>query len=293
MRCGILGAGVAAIDLTSLASSAGAEQRAITVTLLDGKLLTLTVDVPPGTPLDQIRLPQIDSPILRVQDRGPLLPPPVAPQPGPTTDGRPAKHADHRRRARRPKTRDATHAPAAAPVSEPRPKRVARRAEKEERRGGGTPTPPNPTYSFALPGPAPVGVPNFFIDKFRIPPFLLPIYQAAGSASPSGCAGSSSCRTSTATPTPTATSRRCPRPTRSPSESWRPRSLPSYLDATPFPSARLRRARRTRRSPAPWRWRWRRPIFSTTAPPPPSVASCRCVSTCRPTPNGRAGHTSR
>jgi murein DD-endopeptidase MepM/ murein hydrolase activator NlpD len=26
----------------------------------------------------------------------------------------------------------------------------------------------------------PVGVPNFFIDKFRIPPFLLPIYQAAG-----------------------------------------------------------------------------------------------------------------
>ena len=26
----------------------------------------------------------------------------------------------------------------------------------------------------------PVGVPNFFIEKFRIPPFLLPIYQAAG-----------------------------------------------------------------------------------------------------------------
>ena len=38
----------------------------------------------------------------------------------------------------------------------------------------------NPTLSEALPGPAPIGVPNFFIDKFRIPPFLLPIYQAAG-----------------------------------------------------------------------------------------------------------------
>jgi hypothetical protein len=38
----------------------------------------------------------------------------------------------------------------------------------------------NPTFSLALPGAAPVGVPNFFIDKFRIPPFLLPIYQAAG-----------------------------------------------------------------------------------------------------------------
>jgi hypothetical protein len=32
----------------------------------------------------------------------------------------------------------------------------------------------------ALPGAAPLGVPNFFIDSFQIPPFLLPIYQAAG-----------------------------------------------------------------------------------------------------------------
>jgi hypothetical protein len=37
-----------------------------------------------------------------------------------------------------------------------------------------------PPSSFLLPGPAPIGVPNFFIDSFRIPPFLLPIYQAAG-----------------------------------------------------------------------------------------------------------------
>ena len=44
----------------------------------------------------------------------------------------------------------------------------------------GIPTPANPSYSLATPGPAPIGVPNFFIEKFRIPPFLLPIYQAAG-----------------------------------------------------------------------------------------------------------------
>ncbi|MEA2283206.1 MAG: hypothetical protein QOK21_3813 [Solirubrobacteraceae bacterium] len=44
----------------------------------------------------------------------------------------------------------------------------------------GTPTFANPTLSLATPGPAAIGVPNFFIDKFRIPPFLLPIYQAAG-----------------------------------------------------------------------------------------------------------------
>ena len=47
-------------------------------------------------------------------------------------------------------------------------------------RSDGTPTPANPGYSLATPGPAPIGVPNFFIEKFRIPPFLLPIYQAAG-----------------------------------------------------------------------------------------------------------------
>src|SRR5215217_7867237 len=44
----------------------------------------------------------------------------------------------------------------------------------------GAPAPTNPSYSVATVGPAPIGVPNFFIDKFRIPPFLLSIYQAAG-----------------------------------------------------------------------------------------------------------------
>ncbi len=44
----------------------------------------------------------------------------------------------------------------------------------------GVPTLANPTTSLALPGAVPVGVPNFFIDKFRLPVFLLPIYQAAG-----------------------------------------------------------------------------------------------------------------
>jgi hypothetical protein len=42
------------------------------------------------------------------------------------------------------------------------------------------PSASNPSFSLSLPGPAPIGVPNFFIDSFRIPPFLIPIYQAAG-----------------------------------------------------------------------------------------------------------------
>jgi hypothetical protein len=49
-----------------------------------------------------------------------------------------------------------------------------------KRRADGTPTRSNPTLSVADFGPARVGVPNFMIDQFQIPPFLLPIYQACG-----------------------------------------------------------------------------------------------------------------
>ncbi len=45
---------------------------------------------------------------------------------------------------------------------------------------GAAPTTANPTTTIAPFGPAPIGVPNFVIDSFEIPPFLLPIYQACG-----------------------------------------------------------------------------------------------------------------
>ena len=44
----------------------------------------------------------------------------------------------------------------------------------------GAPTDANPSLTIADFGPAPIGVPNFVIDQFTIPPFLLPIYQACG-----------------------------------------------------------------------------------------------------------------
>ncbi len=44
----------------------------------------------------------------------------------------------------------------------------------------GTPSNSNPSLSVGTFGPAPIGVPNFIIDRFTIPPFLLPIYQACG-----------------------------------------------------------------------------------------------------------------
>ena len=55
---------------------------------------------------------------------------------------------------------------------------AARRAPA--RRPDGSPSVKDPSYAGAALGAAPIGVPNFFIDKFRVPPFLLPIYQAAG-----------------------------------------------------------------------------------------------------------------
>jgi len=49
------------------------------------------------------------------------------------------------------------------------------------RNSNGTPTTSNPTFFNALPAPTTVkGVPNFVIQQFRVPIFLLPIYQAAG-----------------------------------------------------------------------------------------------------------------
>ena len=48
------------------------------------------------------------------------------------------------------------------------------------RNSNGTPTTTNPGLTIADAGAAPVGVPNFVIDQFTIPPFLLPIYQACG-----------------------------------------------------------------------------------------------------------------
>ena len=69
------------------------------------------------------------------------------------------------------------------------PRRRDRRRPAPERAGvsggsafgtGGSPTAENPTATIAPFGPAPIGVPNFVIDSFEIPPFLLPIYQACG-----------------------------------------------------------------------------------------------------------------
>jgi Transglycosylase SLT domain/Peptidase family M23 len=48
------------------------------------------------------------------------------------------------------------------------------------RNDDGTPTDANPGLSIADFGASPIGVPNFMINQFEIPAFLLPLYQACG-----------------------------------------------------------------------------------------------------------------
>jgi len=172
---------MAMFGLASLPSPAGAEPRTITVTLLGGETISITLDVPPGTPLDQIVLPPIDTPILTVTDHGAAPQPPApVPKPGAAAPADAARKAPARTKTKRARKGARRHTPAAVTQTAAAKRvRVQRRATPK-RAADGTPRLADPTYTYAIPGPAPVGVPNFFIDKFRIPPFLLPIYQAAG-----------------------------------------------------------------------------------------------------------------
>jgi transglycosylase-like protein with SLT domain len=52
--------------------------------------------------------------------------------------------------------------------------------QRPDRKPDGVPTNSNPSLTVTNFGPAPLGVPDFVISQFTIPPFLLPIYQACG-----------------------------------------------------------------------------------------------------------------
>ena len=211
-----------------LTTVASAELHRLSVTLVNGQTLTVEVDMPTGTPVDQVQIPGLPAAVRSVTDLGPVqtptptptatataaaptptatqlpatvtpaAPTPAAPSPSatadaptpganaptptpaPTTAATPTPQAGHA-------TTPRTHTPSTAvdanveslvgrvetPDAQANPRDPTRNTD-------GSPTVQNPTLSVAAPGPARIGVPNFFIEKFRIPPFLLPIYQAAG-----------------------------------------------------------------------------------------------------------------
>jgi hypothetical protein len=175
---GLLGAAA----LTAFTLPASAEKREITVRLGNGKLITIVVDVPPGTPLSEIRVPGLidNQPVETVPTT------PTTPEPAPTSPGGSQQEGsgggEETRKKRRRRARDNGQGGAKAqPEAESRADRARRRRSAALRRNDGSPTRTNPGFMDALPGPSgATGVPNFVIRKFRVPVFLLSIYQAAG-----------------------------------------------------------------------------------------------------------------
>jgi hypothetical protein len=166
------------------AMPASAERHTIVVTLAGGGKVVLNIDVPPGTPLSQIRIPNLGLPIVSVEDitpppaqSTPLLP--LKPTPTPATPVEPANPTE-KPEVTKPEKPDANAGVQVGATRVENVQTAPRRNRPATRDKLGRPTLDNPTISFALPGPGRIGIPDFFIEKFRIPPFLLSIYQAAG-----------------------------------------------------------------------------------------------------------------
>src|SRR4051794_19328959 len=68
---GLASAGALSAGFSAAVMPASAEMRHLTVTLLSGRVMEVDVDVPPGTPLDQVVIPGVDEPVVSVVDSGP------------------------------------------------------------------------------------------------------------------------------------------------------------------------------------------------------------------------------
>ena len=189
---GLIAAGVLTAGLGSSIVPAGAQQRVITATLVTGQ--TVSVTVPAGTPCTADALGPLPAAVATVSciDTAAPQPPistqppsqPTTPTPTGTTPTQPTQTPQPGAGGGQQPT--TTTKPPRKPKTRLGAKQVedlgAQREEREAkaRQPDGAPTVDNPSFTLAQPGPAAIGVPNFFIEKFRIPPFLLRIYQAAG-----------------------------------------------------------------------------------------------------------------
>jgi hypothetical protein len=195
----LLAAGLLAVAaLTALSLPAAAQTQTVYVELADGSVVPVQVDAPDGTDLGDIQLPGTPVPTPTVPETTtptvPIEPPTTtspgsddpAPAPGgggdsgPTsTGGSPQENTDSGTLARPDGTSETVGRLEGTRDRIARARRQGRRSPL--RNGDGTPTRNNPGFVDALPGPSTAtGVPNFIIRKFRVPPFLLSIYQAAG-----------------------------------------------------------------------------------------------------------------
>ena len=194
-------------------TTAHAEMHYVRVTLVTGQQITITVDIPPGTPVDQLQIPGLPAPIASIVDLGSTestptptaTAPPVVtveptatatPTPAPSPSTTPSKgntgngKTDDKAETPTTQTDEQSEEDANKATGGQGQHRVAHRQGRHAHADPhpdavpdsqvDPPSQADPTFSLAEPGAARAGVPNFFIDKFKIPPFLLPIYQAAG-----------------------------------------------------------------------------------------------------------------
>jgi murein DD-endopeptidase MepM/ murein hydrolase activator NlpD len=215
---GLMSAGAFTAGFSAAVFPASAQLRTITVTLLGGQTVTVQVDTPPDaatTGTDALPGVSTPDPTVTTDAAAPpattdagtssspappaAAPDPTAATPAPTdtpatpvpSDATPADTSTDSVPALGESTpsvsaggqqgQETTGKKLREATGDDAKKKADGAPDASPIRGGdGVPTAANPTFSQALPGAAAIGVPNFFIDKFRIPPFLLPIYQAAG-----------------------------------------------------------------------------------------------------------------
>jgi murein DD-endopeptidase MepM/ murein hydrolase activator NlpD len=190
----LLATGAVLAGLAAIPTAAAADTCTISVTLLGGQVLKFTINVAAGTPLSSIQLP-LSGKVASLSESCASATPTTTTTTGTTSTvtGTTTGSSTGTTTTTAAATTTTGTQTAAAPstVSVKQQKQTSAKLPStwgkttttpvtKLTNSNGTPAADNPTASFALPGAAPVGVPNFFIDSFQIPPFLLPIYQAAG-----------------------------------------------------------------------------------------------------------------
>src|SRR3954451_18209857 len=173
-------------------TTAHAEMHYVRVTLVTGQQITITVDIPPGTPVSQLQIPGLPAATASIFDLAPTAPPPappaaptvaatVAPTATPTATAQPTATSTPNSKTGKTKTGKTDKTKKAKPKTDTAVNEAKGTANTESLTGKVAPptptptpmpddqsTPPskdNPTLSIAEPGAAKPGVPNFFIDK--------------------------------------------------------------------------------------------------------------------------------
>ena len=172
-----------------MVGSAGAASRQLLVRLPTGDIVTATVDGDPCAPASSLPVPGGLPPGSQVVGAsGGADCNAAGPQPDPDRpaglggEAQDPTGSDERvkRKAQEPgrgESRARRRGAGGGPTGGVR----ARRPKSRFRGRGGAPTRQNPTFFESDPGPQELkAIPNFTIRHFRIPLFLMPIYQAAG-----------------------------------------------------------------------------------------------------------------